>query len=345
MPRNRIIRRAQRSKVKYPTMKEIKLKFRDNLLCLRQQRNMTQEQLAMLLGVSRQSVAKWESGQSTPEVDKLVKMAGLFGCTLDELVSGDLSGRQVNSAEVMPDGAPAEDVCGYDSHMRKFASGIAAGVALIIAGVAVALLADALLEERFSQAVTPATIIVFVAAGLAFILPAGVGHASFTRAHPFVEDFYTPAQKEAEQRAFARFLTAGIALILVGVVAVIVTGVSENEQIQEVGAAALLALVACGVWCLVRGGIAHGMTDVENYNKERADEQWERDNPQVGRACGIIMLAATALGLLLLFVGMAASDAGNSGLATVCAYFWVVWPVGGIACVITSLAMKAAAGK
>ncbi|MBQ9002801.1 MAG: helix-turn-helix transcriptional regulator, partial [Eggerthellaceae bacterium] len=313
--------------------------------CLRQQRNMTQEQLAMLLGVSRQSVAKWEAGQSTPEVDKLVKMADLFGCTLDELVSGDLSERPVSPAEVMPEGAPAEDVCGYDAHMRKFAFGIATGVALIVFGIAIALLADALLQERFSEAMSPATIIVFVAAGLAFILPAGVGHASFARAHPYVEDFYTPAQREAEQRSFARFLTAGIALILVGVVVVIATGVSENEQIQEIGAAALLSLVAGGVWCLVRGGIVHGMADVENYNRERADEQWERDNPQVGRVCGIIMLAATALGLLLLFGGMAASDAGNPGLATVCAYFWVVWPIGGIACGIASLAMKAAADK
>lgn len=42
---------------------------------------------------------------------------------------------------------------------------------------------------------------------------------------------------------------------------------------------------------------------------------------------------------------MAASDAGNSTLATACSYFWVVWPIGGIACAIAVLAMKAAAGK
>lgn len=322
------------------------MKFRDNLLHLRQQRNMTQEQLAMLLGVSRQSVAKWESGQSTPEVDKLAKMADLFGCTLDELVSADLSGRSVSPAEVMPDGTPAEDVCGYDSHMRKFAFGMATGVALIVMGIAIALLADSLLEERFSQAVSIATIFVFIAVGLAFILPASMDHASFTRAHPFVEDFYTPAQREAEHRTFARFLTAGIALILIGVVVVIVTGVSENEQVQEIGESGLLVLVAIGVWFFVRGGIIHGMTaDVESYGKEHADEQWERDNQQVGRVCGIIMLTATALGLLLLFGGSAASDAGNSALVTVCSYFWVVWPLGGIACGITSLAMRAAADK
>ena len=47
------------------------MSFRDNLLHLRASRNMTQEQLAMLLGVSRRSVTKWESAKSYPEMDKL----------------------------------------------------------------------------------------------------------------------------------------------------------------------------------------------------------------------------------------------------------------------------------
>ena len=57
---------------------------------------------------------------------------------------------------------------------------------------------------------------------------------------------------------------------------------------------------------------------------------------------GIIMLSATALGLLLLFGGQAASHAGNPMGSVLSSYFWVVWPIGGIACGITSLAMRAA---
>ena len=326
-------------------MKEIKLKFRDNLLYSRQQRNMTQEQLAMLLGVSRQSVAKWESGQSTPEVDKLVRMADLFDCTLDELVSGDLTQRQVSPSEVVPEGLPTGDVCGYDAHMRKFALGIATGVAIIIAGAAVAVLSAALLAEPMGEAIATAAAILFVAAGLAFILPAGIGHAAFAKAHPFVEDFYAPEQKDAERKSFTRFLTGGIMLILVGVVIVTVSEAASNLLVEEISTAIMLAFIACGVWLLVYGGIIHGLTNVENYNKERADEQWERDNPRVGFVCGIIMLVATIIGLLMLFGGMAAADAGNSALASLCAYFWVAWPVGGIACAIASLAMRAAATK
>lgn len=50
------------------------MSFRTNLSYLRMSRSMTQEQLAMLLGVSRQSVTKWESGKSAPEMDKLLKL-------------------------------------------------------------------------------------------------------------------------------------------------------------------------------------------------------------------------------------------------------------------------------
>lgn len=66
------------------------MSFRTNLQYLRAQRNMTQEQLAMLLGVSRQAISKWESEKAYPEMDKLLAICDLFGCTLDDLVLGDV---------------------------------------------------------------------------------------------------------------------------------------------------------------------------------------------------------------------------------------------------------------
>ena len=74
------------------------MSFRENLQHMRAAHNMTQEQLAMLLGVSRQSVTKWESEKSYPEMDKLLRMCQIFDCTLDELVQGDLTGRPVEPA-------------------------------------------------------------------------------------------------------------------------------------------------------------------------------------------------------------------------------------------------------
>ena len=86
--------------------------FRENLQHLRATRNMTQEQLAMLLGVSRQSVTKWEASKSYPEMDKLLKMCQIFECSLDDLVTGDVAALAGNASSAngtqvpVPDGPP-----------------------------------------------------------------------------------------------------------------------------------------------------------------------------------------------------------------------------------------------
>lgn len=53
--------------------------------------NYTQEQLAEILSVSRQSVSKWESGLAYPETDKLLKMGRLFGCSMDYLLKDEIT--------------------------------------------------------------------------------------------------------------------------------------------------------------------------------------------------------------------------------------------------------------
>lgn len=65
--------------------------FGKNLQFLRKMRNkMTQEELAEKLGVSRQTVSKWESGVVYPEMDKVIELCNLFSCTMDELIREDL---------------------------------------------------------------------------------------------------------------------------------------------------------------------------------------------------------------------------------------------------------------
>lgn len=58
----------------------------EKILSLRTERGMSQDDLAERLEVSRQSVSKWETGQSTPDLDKIIKLADLFGVNVDELV-------------------------------------------------------------------------------------------------------------------------------------------------------------------------------------------------------------------------------------------------------------------
>lgn len=60
-----------------------------NIYALRAQANLSQEELAAKLSVSRQSVSKWETDASVPDVDKLIQLSKIFGVTLDFLVNGE----------------------------------------------------------------------------------------------------------------------------------------------------------------------------------------------------------------------------------------------------------------
>ena len=62
----------------------------DNLKRIRKENNLSQEQLADKLGVSRQSVSKWESGQAYPEMDKVLQLCQLFNLNIDELLNQNI---------------------------------------------------------------------------------------------------------------------------------------------------------------------------------------------------------------------------------------------------------------
>lgn len=351
------------------------MSFRDNLLHLRASHNMTQEQLAMMLGVSRQSVTKWESERSYPEMDKLLKLCQVFDCTLDELVQGDLTGRQPDSAVGVVSGAPPADVFGYDEHARRFASRISGGVMAVILAVAVSMLffgsvestqdtlaglrsfADLpMLSENLGAALGTMCVLAGVAIALALIMPASMQHSAFVRAHPYIEDFYTPEQKASARSQFSAELIGGIVAIFAGVCVVIVLGDTPYEEM--VGLPVMLTCIAVGVRFIVHGSMTLGRVNIDEYNKTAAEvldaheiassamspEQKaamlssQREAKRIGAVCGIIMITATVVALLMLFSATAAGvDDYSRGLITV---FWLPWPIGGLLCGIAVLAIK-----
>jgi len=76
--------------------------FGENIVQLRKIRQMTQEELADRIGVSRQAVGKWESGETEPSLDLAKKVAEVFGVSLDELA--DHQGEIVPGLGVPPKG-------------------------------------------------------------------------------------------------------------------------------------------------------------------------------------------------------------------------------------------------
>lgn len=307
------------------------MSFRDNLQHLRATRNMTQEQLAMLLGVSRQSVSKWEAERAYPEMDKLLRLCGLFECTLDDLVCGDLTERPAAPTASLPIAQPPQDVTGYDEAMRAFAWKLPLGVAVVILGFALAMfLTDATLMPGSSyQSYSSVLMLVGAVAGLAIILPASFERNGFRVAHPFVEDFYTAEQKTEARRALSIGLVVGIGLIVAGLAATIVLPAAPS-----LSSAVCLLLAAAGTFCILRGWLLASRCNVEKYNlrslhvvdEARIDDLDENLAKRARRAKSdhrlyvAIMCAATAVALVLLFVPALGGQW----------WFWLAWPLGGL---------------
>lgn len=80
----------------------------ENIYRLRTEKNLSQGDLADALDVSRQSVSKWENNSAVPELEKLIKMAQIFGITIDELVTGETKeAAPVTTHTPPPESAPA----------------------------------------------------------------------------------------------------------------------------------------------------------------------------------------------------------------------------------------------
>ncbi len=103
-----------------------------NIQYLRKINKLKQDQLAEKMGVSRQTISRWESDEVTPELPKLVEMCSLFSCNMDELVRGDLTSKGEIYSDVTIRKVPAFRMAKYAvisqnpeddvlSHMRNWA--------------------------------------------------------------------------------------------------------------------------------------------------------------------------------------------------------------------------------
>lgn len=113
------------------------MSFGTNLSKLRKQHNLSQEELAERLGVSRQTISKWETDDNFPEMDKLIFISKIFDCDLDslmkdEIVAAELEEKSVKNNSVMAVKLPTNFKEIYLRFVRKSAIGFAISSVLIL---------------------------------------------------------------------------------------------------------------------------------------------------------------------------------------------------------------------
>lgn len=104
-------------------MDNIHIRFAANLQKLRKKKDLTQEELAQKLGVTFQAVSKWENAKAAPDIFLLPTMAGIFGCTIDQLFFA--VGREPIRVDKMTIGNTVFDASYFGEIDRSFNSGYA----------------------------------------------------------------------------------------------------------------------------------------------------------------------------------------------------------------------------
>ncbi|MCC0633290.1 helix-turn-helix domain-containing protein [Clostridioides sp. ZZV15-6388] len=93
------------------------LNLGENLKRLRKERNLSQEQLAEMLNVSRQAISKWESNKTYPDIENLILLRTLFNVTLDDLIVNE------NKTEVedtiVASKLPTDNITDYDKNEEE----------------------------------------------------------------------------------------------------------------------------------------------------------------------------------------------------------------------------------
>ena len=280
----------------------------ENLQYLRAREGVTQEQLAERLDVSRQSVSKWESAASYPEMDTLLKLCDMFQVDMDTLLRGSVE----NSL--------SEDTAGYDRFMTLYARKIAGGVSAIVGSVALWSFLSAL---GLSEMLGTAMLLLVIAAAAVVFIASGMEEEHFRKKHPVIPDFYTEPQKERFHRRYIWYIAGGVGAILLGVVMMVLafTVLPEREPYESYMGAAFLVIVACAVYFLIYGGMLEDKYNIAKYNRQNNPTPEDKSRRRrATTACSVIMILATAV---FLFAGLAY-------------YKWnwaaIIYPVGGVLC-------------
>lgn len=260
--------------------------FSDNLQFIRAQAGFTQEQLAEQLDVSRQSVSKWESGASFPEMDTLLRICDLYNMNLDTLLRGSVEKSCVS------------DSARYDDFMNRFSLRMALSVSAIIAGVALIILLCAFNPSASFRILAVALFMLIVTISVVVIVASGIQYGNFRKKHPVIQDFYSVEEKDTFHQKFVWYIAGGVGAILFGVVLLIglFAFLPEKELYESIAAAVFMLLITGAVFSFIYGGMQEDKYKIWKYNRDNdPDPEAKRRLDLAGAVSGAIMLLVTAI--------------------------------------------------
>lgn len=244
------------------------MKLHEKIIALRRQNHWSQEELAGRLGVSRQSVSKWESGASTPELDRIAELCRLFEVSADVLIRDDLELEGLVEVDLPRDSAEPrlslDKTYAYVAQNQTIAQKLGLGTAACVASPAlIVLFADA------SETMAALFGLPFMFILIAWAVWQFISADSLASRYKFIEKrrFTLAADarewvlnaREQFRPALTRDIALGVVLCILSPVPIILLDAFVYySPLLGMGVALLLVAVAAGVYLFVRSGTLQG---------------------------------------------------------------------------------------
>lgn len=319
--------------------------FADKLIALRKKSGWSQEELAEKLGVTRQSVSKWEGAQSVPDIDKILQLSHLFGVTTDYLLKDELGEPEYTAGDDAPvlrkvTLAQAND---YLTQAHANAPKMALATALCVLSPVPLIALGALAEygyfrADFATGLGLCTLLVLVAVAVVLFMQCGaaVKPYEFLEKEPIDTEYGVTGLAHERRDAFAvqynRGNTLGTVLCILCAVPLFAAMMFLDTDILAAAAVCLLlVLVACGVYAFVRVGTVQ---DALNQLLEEGD--FTRD-AKARKSAIRAVAAAYWLVVVAIFLFYTFGPYGNGQPE----YSWFIWAIAGVIFAAVMVVMKA----
>ena len=309
----------------------------DKIIENRKQNGWSQEELADRLGVSRQSVSKWEGAQAVPDMKKIIQMSELFGVSTDYLLIDDIE--EPKAPEVTPVDSgleetvrqvSMEEASAFLEHNGRAAGTISTGVMMCILSPVLLILLSGLAEAekiamntRIAEMAGTAVLLIIVATAVGMFVMTGMRGKEYEYLENIdIDTAYGVSGMARERRSqyaerHTRLLIVGIMLCIVAAVPLLILDMSNYSNNTDVlpiaGVCLMIMTVAAGVKMIVLTCIRQ-----DGFDKLLEEGDYTRLNKKAGKYDGVYWGIALAVYLIWSFV------TNRWDIS------WIVWPIAGV---------------
>ncbi|NLD20246.1 MAG: helix-turn-helix transcriptional regulator [Clostridiales bacterium] len=325
----------------------------EKIMDLRKMRGWSQEDLANELNVSRQSVSKWESGNSVPDIEKIIAISGLFGVSTDYLLKDNSFGdRQRQEGQTIERETDIYDRFVSIDEARRFIDDMMGAGKKIALGIFICILSPVTLiqlggisetgdfiTDNMAGAIGLIVLFGLVAIGVATLVTNGMKIRKYEDFEVDIIRMFPDAEKEIKRMKemyegeHGRKITVGVVMCIISVVPLLVAGAFDSSDLFLVTMVSFLLIVnAFAVYKLVRTCIIYGsFQKLLQEGDYTAEKKMANSNTKVFQK--VYWSTVVAVYLLVSFT----TNRWDMS--------WIIWPVagvlfGGIYIVISTVANK-----